>query len=377
MTRLHDAFADLAGTAPEVDLAEGALKRARRRRGGTLVTTLAATATATAAVAVVVSGIAVPSGERGPERGTTVTSQVSDVLPDRGVAPVTAAYAGWCRGAWRGPCADWRVVTADGRTYRVPQVIDPVEGDKKLKSVLFGPLAVSLDGRRIVYQDRKDGLVARDLASGSLRRAPVRPGARRLVLSPDGRYVAVAGETSRNGMLIDIDTGAATGLPDGWSPLNVTSNGDVLLDRNGAAMVIDRTGKRRGYLARGTTADLRLGAVAADGRTVAGWRDGGRLTRPGRPPVDRPLEIVTLDAPSGRVISSVTVRRGEVIMSAPGHWLDGDQVRVLRLEPRPGNGGRDRITTVLAVDVRTGKLREIGRFAVPTSSAVWTFRGGS
>ncbi|GAA3177441.1 hypothetical protein [Nonomuraea roseoviolacea] len=361
-------------TTVDVRRAVTAGRATRRRRR---------TALAAGGLAVCLAGTFTWHGLEGQVRGDRTATVVhetpdKDTLPASGVGPLSHAYYDWCGEKWSPgkaasfagrDCVQWKVVTRDGRTYRMPEAAG-VYLDQTAANYMntAAPLRITPDGRRIAYYSAKDQRFAvRDLASGQVWLSPqtvsheemVKNGAF-VTLSPEGRYLVLNG---RLRAVVDMETGRVTDVPQGWQPMTVARGGDRVIVQN------DRS--RYGLLEDGRVRPFAgpigesLSDLAPDGRTVA------YLGRPGPHGegmnLPKPDTIVTVDATTGKVLRRVKFR------DAPrgfdpwriGYWRGPTQVVVSdvitgRLKP----GEVPRLGEIAyAVDVTTGEVRKLGTYA--------------
>ncbi|NUW30624.1 hypothetical protein HTZ77_04190 [Nonomuraea sp. SMC257] len=368
-------------TAVDVRRAVAAGRATRRRRR---------TALAAGGLAVCLAGTFTWHGLEGQVRGDRTATVVhdapdKDTLPASGVSPLSHAYYDWCGEKWspgKGSafagrdCVQWRVVTRDGRTYRMPEAAG-VYLDQTAANYMntAAPLEITPDGRRVAYYSAKDEKFAvRDLASGQIWLSPqtvsheeMVKNAPIVVLSPDGRFLVLNG---RLRAVVDMETGRVTDVPQGWQPMSVAEGGSRVIVTN------DRS--RYGLLEDGEVRPFSgaleesLSRLAPDGRTVA-YLDGGASSTDEYRPDDT---VVTLDATTGKALRRVKFRdapkgfrpwrigswRGptEVVVTA----VVTDRPRWERKPTEPARTGE----TAYAIDVTTGKVRKLGTY---------TFRGWS
>lgn len=327
MNTLRDDLHFLAEEAPAVDLAERAVRGAKRRRTTHFVLALAS------AVAVVAGGAAVLTV---PEAPMVVSPTQDAVLPANGVEPASHAY-------YRG---GWRLVTTSGQTFRL----------KAASSA--GPVVISPDARRVAYYSAKDETFAvRDLASGRVWKAAISVPSRELEgaeaflrLSPGGLrmvYTNFGGRAAAYSVLVDLERGTATELKGGWWPLSVG-------DGSGPVALIKPHGDSTQVRVLGHSAitvdafTYSFSGLAPDGRTVA------RL--------ERKAVLVTTDAVKGgdaRV--AIHGIADDFQLAKLGAWVSESEVTALAM--RTGRGASD--GKLYAISVRTGQARELRAFEVP------------
>ncbi|MFI6180464.1 hypothetical protein ACIA8R_33325 [Nonomuraea sp. NPDC051191] len=403
MTRFRDELDSIARQAPDVDLAEVALRGARRTR------TALISGSATAAVAALTLAVTVLINPGGPADVGTVTSgtpssgatfhgiparptpspedlvPVRAVLPASGVGPVRYAYYDFCQDTWKpgednAPVADetclqWKVVLQDGTRYRVADALS-VYTDQTKKNYMntAAPLAISRDGRRIAYYaPDRERFTVRELDTGQVweipqvvRRKAMVKGGGLITFSPDGRRLGL----SLSGIprvIVDVESGRVVEeAPKGWFFLNPADEGvPTVVEHERARFGVLSDGKVTVFAGPKTWA--LTGAVGPDGATVAmltGPTAQGESMTNGEP-YDK---IVTVDWASGQV-------RSEVKLDPPrqlrpyrlGYWLNEREVLALgsaELDPDSGRSP-DLGDTAYAIDVTTGKIRKLGDYRLP------------
>ncbi|MFI7416423.1 hypothetical protein [Nonomuraea sp. NPDC049684] len=403
MTRFRDELDAIARQAPDVDLAEAALRGARRTRT-TLISgsAVAAVAALTLAVTLLVKPGgpadvgAVPSGTpssaptfRGIPAGPTPSPEdlvpVRAVLPASGVGPVRYAYYDFCQDAWKpggdnAPVADetclqWKVVLQDGTRYRVADALS-VYTDQTRKNYMntAAPLAISRDGRRIAYYaPARERFTVRELGTGQVweipqvvRRKAMVKGGGLITFSPDGRRLGLnlAGLPQ---VVVDVESGQVVEqVPKGWNFLYPADEG--------VPLVVEHEDGRFGVLSDGEVTVFAepktwalTGTVGPDGTTVA------MLTGPAArgetvssaDPYDK---VVTVDRASGQVRSEVRLDRAQRLNPHRlGYWLNEREVLALGGTVRDPNSDRwpDLGETVHAIDVTTGRIRTLGTYRLP------------
>ncbi|MFB4273762.1 hypothetical protein ACBJ59_00595 [Nonomuraea sp. MTCD27] len=349
MTRLREALGDLATEAPLVHLADVAIAGHRRRRRATV----ALASVATVAVLCAASAAVALPWRWAADRATP--QQDAATLPDLpggGVGALDHAYQTPCRvdrEARTIDCDDveWRVVTAAGRTYRVPQALART-GQETV------PVAISRDGRLLAYYSRDaQAHVVRDLVTGAEVTSPVRVPEERistssmLAVSDDGRHLLFDPREGSKEPALLIDTRTGGTMPvDGRYEVVGIKGGVVQLVRyiKTDLWLMPITGG--GKPVRFDGVFINFSEVAPDGRTVAAFDTKDR----GKP------RLTLLDARTGRTLRKVAVHgmpadQGPVDSSV---WRSGSEVSVEYL----GRKGRSRY----GVDVTTGKARLLARY---------------
>ncbi|MFB9682187.1 hypothetical protein [Streptosporangium vulgare] len=347
MNILREDLHALAERAPAVDLADRAVRGARRRRATRL-------AVVAAAVTCLVAGGGVTLLQQvRPAPPVVLTPPKTTVppLPAKGVGPVEQAYRQSCP-MIGDPCPRraWRIVTGGGDIYELDEAFEK------------GPLEVTADGRRIAYYSSEHRrIVVRDLASGRTWKAPLKQPAEdfavefALRLSPGGLRFVVSGWGGRRepNKLVDMARGTVTDLKRGWWPVSVSDgSGPVVL-----AKPYDMTSQVWVLGHKPITIQdftYYYSALAPDGRTLA--RLGRSTDRNRRQTMRQDGSIIVFDALRGGGETRILVSGiGEGLhLSKLGGWLNPAEVTALAVPGRP-----DRPSVVYAVDVRTGRSREL------------------
>ncbi|MDF2710753.1 MAG: hypothetical protein K0R62_6405 [Nonomuraea muscovyensis] len=394
MTGFRDELHLLARQAPAVDLAERALRGARRRRRIGVYGSALATLVAVALSATVLTGGLLGGADEG-----TISGRATDVLPASGVDPLAYAYYDMCGRRWRlgentrdfagEDCVQWRVVTRTGQNFRMPEALSFYTDQTRQNYMnTAAPVAITPDGRRIAYYSEKDQRFAvRDLESGEVRSAPQTVTRATMVahggllrLSPDGRYLGLNGFGGLDAV-VDMDTGRVTEIPVGWHVHSVAAGGSpvVLVNEHGRyALLAD--GQARPFTAEDVA--QQVSDLAPDGRRVA-YLTGGRpgLTAGGVQKSRPDDTIVTVDATTGRTLSTVKLRAmsGNFRIWRIGGWHSPTEVVVSEIvhnwswiDSRTGGPAKGRVPvlgeTAYALDVRTGVVRKLHTY---------TYRGWS
>ncbi|MEV1243605.1 hypothetical protein [Nonomuraea sp. NPDC049750] len=382
MTWLRDALDDMADDAPQVDLTERTIRtRERRRRRATpLVAAAAVIAAALAATAAVRLLPAEPHAATDPKA-------VSD-LPARGVGPLSHAYMTFCRpesGQAPSGCVNggWRVVTQDGRTYRVAQALRGTQS-----GLVDSPLAISQDGSKIAYYDVGARTFAvRDLASGSVLMAPWArvPKAQlgsiaHLLLSDDGRFLAFTKRPPLKdpARLFDMREGRVQLFPNGGNPIGLSPDGDTITLAEYAGKTRLRTLTRLWQPAKAVnvktvdvTGHYLAGGLAPDGKTVAAVESVGV---PGTGCFRSGGDLVQLDRETGKVVRRVPIRG----LSMTGNfvylrsWTGPQEITALArpfvckdsgdYDPAPTLDPPYVPFTAYAVNVKTGQARKLATY---------------
>ncbi|MBE1590708.1 hypothetical protein ACFPOI_06705 [Nonomuraea angiospora] len=348
MNPLREDLHALAEQAPTVDLAAQAVRGARRRRATRLTVAIAA------ATCLIAGGGTVLLQQLRPEPPVVLTPPETTVspLPSEGVAPIEQAYRQDCYAA---TCAKraWRLVTRDGATYELTAASG------------IGPLEVTADGRRLAYYSSKQRtIVVRDLASGRTWKSPLKQpaedfsgsGEYTLRLSPSGLRFIVSSWGGRRepNKLVDVERGTVSDLPRGWWPVSVSDgSGPVVLakpyDEASQVWVLGHDPI--------TIPDFTYdySALAPDGRTLA--RLGQTFDPDRRPMVQRDGSIVVFDAVQGGRETRIPISGipEELHPSSLGSWLNSTEVTVVAIP----ESSRGPVPVVYAIDVRTGKTREL------------------
>ncbi|MEV0231113.1 hypothetical protein [Nonomuraea sp. NPDC050786] len=369
MTRFRDELRLIAAQAPEVDLAERAVRGARRKKAatfGSAVASLVATAL-TATVLITAPG------------GATMSGKIADVLPASGVDPAAYAYYDFCGRRWDPrkntrtfdkECAQWRLVTSTGESFRMPEALSVyTEQTPGNYMNTGGPVQISSDRKRVAYYSEKDQRFAvRDLADGRIwltpqtvtRETMVKNGMM-LVLSPDGRFLGLARQTSS---VVDMESGQVTEIPEGWHVQRI-GNG-------GSPVVVSDDKDRLGIFDGGKVTPLGKSAqevseLSADGRTLA-YLDGKEFK-------DHFMThdfdtIVTLDVTTGEILSKAKFTDASKKLRGLriGGWQSPTEVMISAVADSGswGEGKEDGVPTLgqvtYALDVNTGQVRKLAEY---------------
>ncbi|MGW4403177.1 hypothetical protein ACWEJ6_04065 [Nonomuraea sp. NPDC004702] len=358
MTRLRDALNGIAEEAPPVNLADLAVAGYRRRRRASA--TLAAAATI-AVLAGVTATVLVAGPRRVPAAAPQAAAAAVPVLPEGKVGTLSHAYRQSClppKGNSAPPgCLDgeWRVVTADGRTYRVPQALARTARNDRV------PVALSRDGRMFAYYDEDAGAhVVRDMVTGAETVSAAKVAEERLgtgsmlVVSDDGRHLAFDPRegTKDPGLLIDVRTGGTVSVPGVYEPVAIKDGvAELVRYRKTDLLFMPVTGGGRPVRFDGVF--IMFSELAPDGRTVVAFEfPPGKKAQPEY--VTRRLTV--LDTRTGRTLRKVSVKglpTGAGIHDAT-IWQSRSEV-TLAVE-----AGKD--TRAYAVDVRTGRSRPVAKY---------------
>ncbi|MEV0194995.1 hypothetical protein [Nonomuraea sp. NPDC050691] len=351
MTRLRETLNDIADEAPLVNLADVAIAGYRRRRR--LTTGAAALGTALVLAAATVA-TTVPWQHQQPAASQDAAT-VPD-LPAGKVGPLSHAYQTRCEVTTQRSlnCDDveWRVVTAAGATYRVPQALAMTTKEWRV------PVSISRDGRMLAYYSRQaQAHVIRDLMTGTEVTSPVpitedRIGAgSMLVVSDDGRYVVFdPREGSKDpGTLIDVRTGRTVSLNGKYEVVSA-KGGVVELVRyvKTDLWLMPVTGGGKPVRFKGPY--IMFNEVSPDGRTVIAvhWDRRNRDLKTGT--------VTVLDVKSGRVVRTLPIRglpkdNKYTALLSTGPWTSGHEFTVVYAT-------KERVATY-AVDADTGQARQL------------------
>jgi len=385
MTRLHDAFDQLARQAPTVDLADRALRGAKRRRMGAYGSALVALVAVALSSTVLAGGLLDGSGK------ATISASATDVLPASGVAPLSHAYYNLCGLKWNPrkntgsfagkDCIQWQVVTHAGQTYRMPEALSFYTDQTEQNYMnTAAPLAITPDGRWVAYYSEKDQKFAvRNLESGDIRLTPQTVTRAAMVaqggllhLSPDGRFLGLNGFGGLDA-IVDMETGQVTEPPTGWHVYSVAAGGSPALLVNERSQYRLVAGENLRPFSVGDSA--RISDLAPDGRRVAYVLRGESGPTP-EVKDDPPRTIVTRDATTGKKLSEVRLRdtsEGFRPWRIAG-WLNPTEVVVSTVlgdrswnDERTGRPLPGRVPTLgevtHAIDVTTGAVRELRTYS--------------
>ncbi|MFI7417258.1 hypothetical protein [Nonomuraea sp. NPDC049684] len=356
MTRLRNALNGMAEEAPSVNLADVAVAGFRRRRRASA--TLAAAATIA-----VLAGVTATVLVAGPRRVQSAAPQTAavPVLPAGKVGTLSHAYRETCltaKGKSAPPgCAqdEWRVVTSDGRTYRVPQALGTTARKDRV------PVALSRDGRMFAYYDKDAGAhVVRDMVTGVETVSAAKVAEERLgtgsmlVVSDDGRHLAFDPRegTKDPGLLIDVRTGGTVSVPGVYEPVAIKDGvAELVRYRRTDLLFMPVAGGGRPVRFDGVF--IMFSELAPDGRTVVAFEfPPGRTARPEY--LTRRLTV--LDAKTGRTLRKVSVKGlpGRAGIDGTTIWRSPSEVTLI------AEVGQD--TRAYAVDVRTGRAKLVAGY---------------
>ncbi|MEO3853878.1 hypothetical protein [Acrocarpospora sp. B8E8] len=320
MTWLRGVLADIADDSPHVDLADEAIRiyERRRRTGAALI------AAATVAVIVLGATATVRLLPGGSEKDQVSTPGRVENLPAKGVGPLSHAYRTFCNpitGKAPGDCrvGAWRVVTTAGQTYHLDQALPAINYHDGVSGIGDSKVAISADGGKIAYYAPKVGTFqVRDLASGQLTTAPVKiPRAwlgsiMSLLLSADGRFLAFTKNPALDdpAMLLDMREGMVRPLPNGWTPVGLTADGDTMtmVDYSPKARLQTMTRLWKTATAGNSSTvslpkNYRFSPLAPGGTMIAAMEN--RVTQSDS---CVPTPLVQMDAKTGRILRKVEVR---------------------------------------------------------------------
>ncbi|MBO3748369.1 hypothetical protein J5X84_20025 [Streptosporangiaceae bacterium NEAU-GS5] len=341
MTWLGDVLADLADGAPQADLAERTIGLHQRRRR--IAWSLAVVATA-GAVAVTLVGVTAGVRDMVMYHPAAPGSVVD--LPARGVGPLSYAYQTYCapsEGVAPRDCrsGEWRLVTRGGTTYHLPQALrglDAYIGE----GLLASPLAITRDGGKIAYYSSDAGTFqVRDLASGQVTTAPSRVPQQwlgsiaHLLLSDDGRFLAFTKNPALTdpAMLIDMRERMVRPLPNGWNPIGLSPDGDVITLAQYAPKARLKTLTRlwtTSTAGNGTTVDFTrhylFSPLSPDGRTIVTLENRSTDADPCRSSLMARADPVT-GRPRATIAASSVLLRGDALSLRS--WLNDDELLVL------------------------------------------------
>ncbi|MDR8407870.1 hypothetical protein MTP10_03855 [Nonomuraea sp. 3-1Str] len=356
MTRLREALNGIADDAPLVDLADLAIAgHRRRRRIGTALAALA-----TAVVLGVTTAVVTLPGQGANQPATPQRLDTVHDLPEGRVGPLSHAYRTSCEvDAERHldcSAVEWRVVTAAGTTYRVPQAL------AQTTRMDTTPVAISRDGRLLAYYSRQaQAHVVRDLVTGAktISAATVKEDrigvGSMLVVSDDGRYLAFDPRegSKQPGSLIDTRTGRTVPINGKYEPVAIKGGvAELVRYIKTDLWLMPVAGGGRPVRFDGVF--IMFSETAPDGRTVVAFgRDGAA---PDTDDLAR-NRLTVLDARTGRILRKVTMRgmpKGGGQAMGAGPWLNGHEVTIAY--------GAKGDTSTYGVDVTTGKARLLSRY---------------
>ncbi|MDF5751624.1 hypothetical protein [Spongiactinospora sp. TRM90649] len=319
-----------------------------------------------------------------PASASATASALPPALPATGAGPVTFGYLCFDKKTYEptGVCAQWRLVAADGRLYRLPDALGfEVKKGKPPETGMPGKLAISPDGTRIAYHRASDDrVVVRDLETGKIW--PIDHSIARgslgspfqLAFVRDGRQLAISDEGTdgnrKDVTLARIDEETVRRLPYREAVLDSDPESGKLtllsepgLGRRGHLTVVEGDRKRRVKIPEKAGKHLIWGPFAARDDRAANLvpKDA-----PACGPDMTPVWLTVFDTGSGRMTKirpslPKDVYRGDVI-----DWLNRDEVVVAAGRERPGKAANSPIGAyVYAMNVKSGKSRLIRKFTVP------------
>jgi hypothetical protein len=312
MTRFKDALDEYADQAPPLGtIADRALAGSRRsrhwRRLGLAVPLGAVGLVAASVIGLAAAGM-LPWQQPGRDVEpatphltlpmTVAFPKAAPRLPDKGVGPALLAYSPGCDGdeSVVRSCEPWRVMTADGKHWRVEDAAWP-DDRESAQRYDRGSLTVSPDGTRIAYFRDDGAFVVRDLASGGVRQAfswaetpwKFDDSTPEVTWSPDSRWVGVAMKDTdvingrstevnpQNAELVDTETMRTRKMP-GSCCFYGLPNAPALIAfsdglRGHPIKLVDHEGKVHGELPsklpNGKSWDGFRGTISPDGKTFA------------------------------------------------------------------------------------------------------------
>ncbi|NUW44349.1 hypothetical protein [Nonomuraea rhodomycinica] len=352
MTRLRETLNDIADEAPLVNLADVAIAGYRRRRR---FTTGAAALGTALVLAAATAATTVPWQRQQP-----VASQGAGTVPDLPagkVGPLGHAYQTRCKTVGQHlNCDDveWRVVTAAGATYRLPQALAWTTKEGR------APVSISRDGRMLAYYSRQaQAHVVRDLIMGTEVTSPVTIKEDRigmgsmLVVSDDGRYVAFdPREGSKDpGTLIDMRTGRTVPLNGKYEVVSVRGGvAELVRYARTDLWLMPVTGGGEPVRFKGPY--IMFNEVGPDGHTVVAvrWDRRNRDLATGT--------VTMLDVRTGRVARRLPIRglpKGKYAsLMSTGPWTSGHEFTVVYAT-------KGSVATY-AVDAGTGRARRLAGY---------------
>ncbi|GAA3662731.1 hypothetical protein GCM10022224_028370 [Nonomuraea antimicrobica] len=323
-------------------------------------------------------GSAVPASP-----ATAATGAAPPALPDSGAGRATFAYL--CVNPKdrdsipSGPCQSWRLVTADGQRFTVPDALGWEKSKNPDELGESGALAISPDGTRIAYQRAADdAVVVRDLASAQTWTIPYRvprdsvgsPFTLRFVRDGSGLAITPADTDVPSVTFADVTAGTTRRLPKGWTLLDADPETGRLtllkppgLSDRGAFRTVDGT--------RGTTVKIPThahkhliwGAFAArDGRAA-------NLVPKQAPACGPDMTPVWLAAFSTRTGKMTTVKPrlpADVYQADVIDWLNDEEIVAAAGRERPGKAATKPVGSyVYALNVSTGAARLLATLSTP------------
>ncbi|GAA4066656.1 hypothetical protein [Nonomuraea soli] len=299
--------------------------------------------------------------------------------------PATAAWMKGCEvgdGGYTEPCGRWRLVLGDGSTRELTGAAPRATTQSGGRSDWQSRLAISADGRWVLYErDGDHRLMVRRAAGGAARALPaslVPKGVGTenvgVWLSPKGDRVMVSvgldGDPTPT-KVITVSTGKTVELPADQDPEGFSADGDeVLAGRYRNDNVVKLYGHRLGGGVLATTppqvvAGAYARALAADGRTLA-------VVVAGNEDRKLPPRLRLYDLVGEHLTASVTLPLLPSQTPSHVHWTaDGKLVAHVS---EGGEGAPVKIR-VLTFDVDSGAVEGSRRLTISKHSYTWALPG--
>jgi hypothetical protein len=331
---------------------------------------------AAAVISLAATGVAVPA----PAVGAAALDR-PPALPETGSG--TAAFAYLCVNPKdrdeipSGTCDTWRLVTADGQIFSVPEALGWEKSKDPDELGEPGTFAISPDGARVAYhRTADDRVVVRDLTSGESWTIPYRV-PRGSVGSPfklkfvrDGSQLAIVPDDTDSPAvtLAQVEAGTARRMPKGWEVLDADpdTGRTTLFQPSGMQ---DRGVFRTVESGRSVTAKIpaKAGKYLIWGSFAA--RDGRAANLvPKEPPACGPdMTPVWLAVFSTRTGKMTTVKPrlpADVYQADVIDWLSPEEIVAAAGRERPGKTPNTPVGSyVYAMNVTTGATRLLAKLS--------------
>ncbi|MER6949385.1 hypothetical protein ABT294_35780 [Nonomuraea sp. NPDC000554] len=272
------------------------------------------------------------------------------------------------------PCGHWQLVLRDGRAIVLRDASATTTDRRGHKVAEPGALALSGDGRTVVYERARDHrLVARAVAGGPVRELPRSLVPKGYGIEDVSVYVSPSGDRVLVDCMDDADrvpsrvltlaTGKVVQIPGRDTPEGFSADGDEVLALRHPT---DNTTAVVAYRLDGTSvvrtppqvvanaADL---ALAADGQTVA-------VVASGDPDRKKPPRLRTYDLRTGELSGGVDLALKPDETPYHAQWgADGKLAAYVQTD----EVGTTAVVRVLTVDTETGATTRTDRFTISKS----------
>ncbi|WP_214409830.1 hypothetical protein [Sphaerisporangium fuscum] len=346
------------------------------------------------AAAVVAAGAASPAEAKTGAASTAtkakeLTKTATAVKAESAAKSAKAVRLAWVAGCTKkgeqGPCGPWRLVLRGGKTVALADaLVRPLDADGKVDTTATAPLAVSGNGRRLVYVRKSDHrLVWKDLGGA---RAHLLPGRTSkvpkglgmpdvdLALSPDGDRLLIDYADASDKLptlIIPLRGGHVAKLPGGEAVQGFSPDGRHLL---AARITSDNTTRFVVYDTEGKQVESReVPQVVSNNSPVALADDGVTVGVVVSPASGRP-RLRQYDLSSDTVSPAVTlhVRSDETPIQLA--WDKSGGLTLWTAHAKSNDAPTSRVTAS-TVDPADGRLIRVDSFRVKPSMFDWKTPG--